>query len=503
MPDQINPEVFLNNMMGEVIDGIVNGKKTLPDDQQQQLAGKVPLQDANFFTWCTPGIPVSPDDFSFLKGLRKPLDYAQFKDLSDAEKAAKQGDEAYALTVAMDNFSVLVDTVPNKSGLINSLHVWEPQQRISSIYESVLQNCEVADTVPSPDADARIKKIREATVQTVEKTDTDTGEKFTEERPSVLVASYNKYEKEYVDAYVKYVTLMTAASTGDAADVQKASMLGPVYYKDVMTAWDAWESGGHRSEYEKMMADLQQLEGISMSLLLKEYREIFQRSRRTSLLDGNDYSVSRIVPATFYESSGWTQYSFSASKLKSTSNSKSQDYSAGGIWGLFGGAKGSYSKVNASGHVSMDNLEMDFELTQVPIVRSWFREDFLLSNKWRYKTQGGAGTDNILSNGKADDPKGLLFAYPTVAIFARNIKITKTVYDQISSEVNKNGGGSGGFSLGPFSIGGSASYNRKDKNLEISQEGDKIVVPGMQIIGFRNHILPQSPNPDTAIDKWI
>src|SRR4030095_13298987 len=105
-----------------------------------------------FFTWCTPGIPVAPDDFTFLKGTRKPLDYDKWKDLPAADKEAMQGDAAYAITVAMDNFSTLIDTVPNKSGMINSLQVWEPQNRISHIYEAALKFSEVADTVPSPDA---------------------------------------------------------------------------------------------------------------------------------------------------------------------------------------------------------------------------------------------------------------------------------------------------------------------------------------------------------------
>src|SRR5688572_29649985 len=167
----MNSELFINNMLGAVIDQIVNGKESLPADQKNKLKADVPFKESNFFTWCTPGIPVSPEDFAFLKGLRKPLDYDKWKDLPDAEKEAKRGDDAYALTVAMDNFSVLVDTVPNKSGMVDSLQVWEPQNRISHIYESALKGSEVADSVVSPEAQQRIDKIRAETIETVEKTD--------------------------------------------------------------------------------------------------------------------------------------------------------------------------------------------------------------------------------------------------------------------------------------------------------------------------------------------
>jgi hypothetical protein len=86
----------------------------------------------------------------------------EFKDLPDADKQAKLGDAAYALTVAMDNFSLLVDTVPEKSAVLHTgVQVWKPQQRISHIYESVLKSCEVADTVSSPEAEKRIKDNRD------------------------------------------------------------------------------------------------------------------------------------------------------------------------------------------------------------------------------------------------------------------------------------------------------------------------------------------------------
>lgn len=508
MPDNImTAETFINNMLGEMIDQIVNGQSKLPPDQQNKLKGDIPFKDANFFTWCTPGIPVMPEDFAFLKGLRQPMDYEKFKDLPDDQKENMKGDESYALTVAMDNFSVLVDTVPNKSGAIDSIQVWEPQNRISHIYESVLKDSEVADTVPSADAQERINKIRSQLVETTERTDTDTGEKFTEERPSKMVMAYNKYATEYLNAYSAYVDMMNKAITGNAGDVQKASILGPQYYNTVSQAYSNWESSGYKSEYEKLVADLAQLQGISMSQLKKEYLDMFTKSRRTSFLDSGDYNVARIVPASFYESGGWTNYSFKTSDLKQTDTSKTQKYSGGARYGFFFGGRGSYEQLDSVNNMNFENFEMSFDLTQVPVVRSWFREDFLLSTKWRPKggasDSGAVNPGELLSNGNIDKPDGKLFAYPTVVLFARNIKVSKTIYDKMVTEANKSGGGGAGFSLGPISIGGKGSYNKTDRNIQAHQEGDNMVVSGMQIIGFRNHILPLCPNPDPAVKAWI
>ena len=503
----MDSELFINNMLGAVIDQIVNGRDALPADQKNKLKADVPFKEANFFTWCTPGIPVSPEDFAFLKGLRKPLDYDKWKDLPEADKEAKRGDDAYTLTVAMDNFSTLVDTVPNKSGMVDSLQVWEPQNRISHIYESALKGSEVADSVVSPEAQQRIDKIRAETIETVEKTDVDTGDKFSEQRPSKLVVAYNKYAAEYMNALEDYINLMGKAVTGGAADVQRASMLGPQKYKQVSAAYDMWESQGFKTKYEKMMADLAQLEGVSMSLLKREYLEIFTRGRRTSLLDAGDYSVARLVPGSFYESTGWTNYSFSSSSLKTVDTSKTQKYSGGARYAFFGGAKGSHQRLDTSNSINFEGSSMSFELTQVPIVRAWFREDFLTSTKWRFKSAADAGTAtnpaDLLSNGKPDNPEGKLFAYPTVVLFARNIKVTKTLYDKMSTEANRASSGKGGFNLGPFSMGAKASYHTTEKTQTVKEEGEMMTVPGMQVIGFRNHILPLCPNPDPGIKKWI
>src|SRR6185369_3075998 len=195
------------------------------------------------------------------------------------------------------------------------------------------------------------------------------------------------------------------------------------------------------------IADLSQLEGVSMSLLLKEYREIFDRSKRTSLIDSGDYSVARLVPGSFYEG-GWSQFSFSSSQLKKTDKTKTQKYSGGARYGFFGGAKGSHNRLDTSNSINFEGSSMSFELTQVPIVRTGFREDFLTSTKWRPKGQSnGNSTVNpgeILSNGDPANPDGKFFAYPTVVIFARNITVSKSLYEQMATAAKRDSGGSGG-----------------------------------------------------------
>src|SRR6186997_1605003 len=54
MPE-VQPSALANSVMSKLYDVLTNGDET------------VPKSDDNFFSWCTPGIPVEPEDFDFLK----------------------------------------------------------------------------------------------------------------------------------------------------------------------------------------------------------------------------------------------------------------------------------------------------------------------------------------------------------------------------------------------------------------------------------------------------
>ena len=53
MPD-VKPSDIANAIMGKLYDVLTNGDDTVPKSAD------------NFFSWCTPGIPVEPSDFQFL-----------------------------------------------------------------------------------------------------------------------------------------------------------------------------------------------------------------------------------------------------------------------------------------------------------------------------------------------------------------------------------------------------------------------------------------------------
>src|SRR6059058_3593405 len=54
MPD-VMPHEIANSIMGKLYDVLTNGDETVPKSED------------NFFSWCTPGIPMDPSDFEFLQ----------------------------------------------------------------------------------------------------------------------------------------------------------------------------------------------------------------------------------------------------------------------------------------------------------------------------------------------------------------------------------------------------------------------------------------------------
>ena len=98
-----------------------------------------------------------------------------------------------------------------------------------------------------------------------------------------------------------------------------------------------------------------------------------------------------------------------------------------------------------------------------------------------------------VSNG-ADKPVGRLVAYPVTALFVRNVRLKFSEWDAQKKFMDKKVSGGGFVGIGPFFGGGSYSHGNVKKDAKFHTEGGSIVIPGMQLIGFINNIIPKSPN---------
>jgi len=77
----------------------------------------------------------------------------------------------------------------------------------------------------------------------------------------------------------------------------------------------------------------------------------------------------------------------------------------------------------------------------------------------------------------------------------RNLVIESDEFAQAISSYSSQVTGGGSVGWGPFSISGSYSHASGSSSYTMDRQGGRITVPGMQIIAFVNHLIPQAPNP--------
>lgn len=67
----------------------------------------------------------------------------------------------------------------------------------------------------------------------------------------------------------------------------------------------------------------------------------------------------------------------------------------------------------------------------------------------------------------------------------------------------KKTSGGGAFNYGPITIGGSYMSHSQERNVDYSSDSQRIQIKGMQLIGFKCHMLPKSPDSKPDIEEWV
>jgi len=454
-----------------------------------------------FTTWCAPGIPYPEADFDFLTSIGT----------SDADEMRRRNQQAYI-------WSRFCDFVPDLTG------VYSPEEqtavfqsdgtRLSTLWEITLRMSEVAATPLTEHQKAALDRIETVLNPVVKEIDLITGEEVERPVTSPLELNYERFRMEYETAVVELNAKRIAATVGDQAQaVADWQFNAPVYRSRVKQKMNAWVTQGRKLEYERLVNFKQSVLDRNLSLVRRDMRDRYQNALLTSLMDNQDFPVTGVVPPNFAQAAGWTKFSFSEGEHHFFQNEKATSFSGRTSFGIGPfrlGARAGYSKEDKQTKISGENFHMEFELCQAPIVRSWFSPWFLRMRAWRFPPnlpQGllGAeipGVDSMTLSTGERPPRGHMFAYPTSAIFARNIKITFKEFEKESNETRKHISAGGSVGYGPFSLGGSYKRDEHERRVDHSFAGQTLTVPGMQVIGFKNYIMPRSPFPHPDIDLW-
>ena len=446
-------------------------------------------------------------------------------ELSDADLNALKAERTALLYMQAENFAQMVNFIPDVSGrsedgVCHGLSVLENEGSLYDVYDYTLKMSQVMAQELDEKTKAKIEKFRGLLETTKEKVNIITDEVETVVEPSAMVNAYNEKMAAYNDAVLEYNAKRIAALAGDnAAAVHDWSLNGKIYYNKVRAAMNAWVSSGYKNEYDQIAAYIDQVMQRDMSMLKQQYRETLDRSLITGLVSGTEFPLTTVSPANFATSSGWTSFTFSQSQYndKTTSdvhnNSIKVDQTSKS-W--FHKQHYSYGKTHNTQELDMNfdmsSLKISFKICQVNIVRPWFKPAFFNSKYWRFDESNPVLKGQMLSTGGAK-PTGLLPAYPTAMLLVKDLVFDfgsaesaqkfMHQYDETTHEAGV------GCSIGFFGIGASANVSYMDNKTHdesenhIRQNGSAIEIPGMQIIGYRCHVLDVSPDPHPSIKNWI
>lgn len=468
------------------------GKILIAEINQAVTGGDqhVPKSDNNFISWCMPGLPFEPSDFAFcVKGL-----YGG----ADAEEQKALIEQAFSL-------ANLVDFVPDNSAVYDGdkqQTVWRTSQaRLSYLYGEILNFAKVVTYELSDAEKVKLDKFRGLLRKKTTKKDIITDQEVEVWEDGDINKQYKEKMAEYQAQALLYNSKRIAAATATGPEGKAAvldfSTNAPLYRMMVQTAMNDWIANGYHNEVLAMHAYINGVTQRDLMLWKQRLQEMYSESLVTGLAPGEQFYFTTLFPANFAAARGWTQYNCSESHVRTSESSSTTSYggSAGLNFGLFrigGGATHAETRQDASTKISAFKLSM--ELTQAVISRPWFYPEFFMNRGWTLRKGEGWMYEEMPSDGKTP-PSGNLIAYPTMAIFARNITIESADFATALSATQSSTSAGATIGYGPFSLSGNYSHSESGRKFAADVQGGVIKVPGMQVIGFVNHLIPRAPDP--------
>lgn len=450
----------------------------------------VPSSPNTFFSWCMPGIPFDPSDFQFcVKG---------FGGGATAEEDKSLLQQAF-------NFAQLIDFIPDPTGVYNHNKqetVYRTSEaRLSHLYGEILKFSKVVHAELTDNQKAKLEKFRQLLRTTKTVKDIVTDEEKTVVVDGPMLQAYNEKMTAYLAAALQYNAKRIAAQAATGPEGKAAvadwSNNAQLYRLQVKQAQDAWVSGGYRNEVDEINAYINQVTLRDMGLWKQALLEHYQDAVVNALGPGQDFFYTTLIPGSFANSGGWTEYGMTHETVNSSTHSKSNSWGGGanvsfGFWSVGGGVSGESKSYSDSYAVS--NFKLSFRIAQIAISRPWFYPEFFMNRGWTLRKGEGWMYDDMPSDGQLP-PHGNFIAYPTTALFARDITIESADFVSAYNSYSSSYGGGASVGWGPFRLSGNYHHAESGDSYSSTASGQTLRVPGMQIIGFTNHLVGKAPNP--------
>jgi hypothetical protein len=354
--------------------------------------------------------------------------------------------------------------------------------KISTTWDSIVRTAE-PNAPPPPDDPALVAMIKKA-------------REYTDAHHDI----YDEYKRRYQRAQMAYTTAYVEAMRSPLTAEMWATD-GLFYTDEIRRAFRDWRASGVREKYEEQLA-IQGAMGSDLFSFMKDKAAQALQSERIDLGAAGPSPYTYTIPGDFTNpdnDQGWITYRHYEDSARTSFSSEATSWSANlgislGFWHIDLQANGSDKKV----HDEFESSDLTVEMTigTVDIYRPWLETGLLNTSGWRVKNHA----PRVISNGNLNQPRPAtdealwLPSLPMQMVVAKNIRIStskaSSIHDFASSHIA--GGARVGWFI--FSIGG-ANYQRDTYQSSSSYhlEGDTIVIPGAQLIGWMQEITPAAP----------
>jgi hypothetical protein len=322
-----------------------------------------------------------------------------------------------------------------------------------------------------------------------------TGATTTTVQPTAIYNTYLTNKTAYTTALAAYRTAYLNYNLDIVKDQRAWQANEPLLANAVSSTYATWRAGGAAQVEQALAALASSINNIVSSVISEAQNTMVNSSMASSLGNPSPWFMAYATPTNWYDDSalpGFSTLNLTSDNLTTTSSTSYTDYSSGGSgsWGLWS------VSAEVSGHDAEQNYHMDAntfglsaKIAVVQINRPWLNDLLFKMQGWSLTGQDANG----ISNGTLqNNAKGMLPLIPTALIVARNIEITADWSAEDKKHVESSISTKASVGWGPFAVNGSYKQGSSSDYFSSSFDGGTLKIPGMQIIGFVNQIVPAS-----------
>jgi len=506
MPEETD---FMNVILGDVFKKLTNG-----GDPKM-------LGPNNFIAWEPIATVIDPTAFDYAyKGFTG--NAPKIEGMTDEQYTELRGEKKYSAYAHAEEFARLAEMIPSlvpekdadgsrKFTIFNP----HPDHTVSNVYSDILDFSVVKNSKIDPKVEKKLEQLRKqlSVVKKLKNPDFDDAapehpddnpKYFYTAFPSAKYIKYLEYEALFYEADDKLAELKIRVDNQDADAMAEMSISGKNYIKRRDDALKRWETLGYKGAIEKIMNYVDEIESSNFITVKKRYESEFLAAKRTGLGGMNTYYYSAPIPGTILKNKlDWQTFDFSKSKYENASKNTKHGWSAGASFFGIGGASGTGTHQRIDNTYNFEDFQMSFRVTKCFVSRPWLGTTFIKSRFWKYSQTGQDITNNqMVSDGNGG---GLLPAITTEFYLLSDLSIGfrkgSDSYKRVEDHV-KTGGG---VFFGPFSIGGTYSYDNSSvqSTSERTKQGEKS--SGILLLGRKCSLIDLAPNPLPSIkpEDWV